>query len=248
MRYAKKSISIIKILTIFLLVGSLLPFISGESEVIVHIDETGNSLFLGSSSEDITKFLPEGVKLENGRIIGETILQTSKSEEVWTFSFYLNASEIKVFLPKNSIVKETNGEVYISNGKVTVYNLNNITISYVIEKNNKTNFTLTAIILAILLLFGSAFYYYKNHYEKKRKTIPKKKEKNKIEIIQEILSEKENLIIETLKEKGKIKSSHLRKLTGISKSSFFRHIQELEKKGLVKRTGEGRNKFVGLSK
>ena len=40
--------------------------------------------------------------------------------------------------------------------------------------------------------------------------------------------------------------SHLRKLTYIPKASFSRHIQELEKKGLINRSGEGKNKFVEI--
>ena len=69
-----------------------------------------------------------------------------------------------------------------------------------------------------------------------------------MEIIKQVLSDREKLILDKLKETGKIKSSYLRKMVDIPKASFSRHIQELEKKGLVKRIGEGKNKIVELVK
>ena len=71
---------------------------------------------------------------------------------------------------------------------------------------------------------------------------------NKEKVIQNVLNEREKLILNKLRETGKIKSSYLRRKTNIPKASFSRHIRELEKKGLVKFSGEGRNKFVELIK
>jgi uncharacterized membrane protein len=51
-----------------------------------------------------------------------------------------------------------------------------------------------------------------------------------------------------LRETGKIKSSFLRKATQIPKASFSRHIHELEKKKLVRLSGDGKNKFVELTR
>ena len=51
-------------------------------------------------------------------------------------------------------------------------------------------------------------------------------------------------LLKHLKQTGKIKSSFLRKKCDIPKASFSRHLQELERKKLIKRTGEGKNKFV----
>ena len=62
------------------------------------------------------------------------------------------------------------------------------------------------------------------------------------------MNERERNIIDKLKETGKIKGSQLRRMLEIPKASFSRHIQELEKKGIVKRTGEGRNRFIELAK
>ena len=56
------------------------------------------------------------------------------------------------------------------------------------------------------------------------------------------------MILDKLKETGRIKGSYLRRACEIPKPSFYRHILELEKKGLVKRSGDGRNKFIELIK
>ena len=56
------------------------------------------------------------------------------------------------------------------------------------------------------------------------------------------------MILNKLKETGRIKGSYLRSMCDIPKPSFYRHILELEKKGLVKRSGDGRNKFIELVK
>jgi len=81
-------------------------------------------------------------------------------------------------------------------------------------------------------------------FYKKIKGIFKKKED--IEIIKKTLSERENLIIDKLKEVKEIKQSRLSKLTEIPKASLFRHLIQLEKKGIIKRTGEGKNKIISL--
>jgi len=92
------------------------------------------------------------------------------------------------------------------------------------------SFAILLIILTILII-----YYIK---KRKRKNIQKQK------LLSQILQEKEKLILNTLKKTGKIKSSYLRKQTQLPKATFSRHIQELEKKELIKRSGLGRNKFI----
>ena len=99
---------------------------------------------------------------------------------------------------------------------------------------------------------GSAAYYY---YRKKLVTLikpkiiyKKPKKKDHIDMIKHILNEREKLILDKLKFTGKVKMSHLRKLCEIPKASFSRHVQELEKKKLLTRSGEGKNKFVQLAK
>ena len=59
------------------------------------------------------------------------------------------------------------------------------------------------------------------------------------------MSEREQLIIDALK-KGPVKYNLLRKKVDIPKASFSRHIRNLEKKNIVIREGDGRNKLIKL--
>jgi len=242
---------VMKFLKLFLVFGVfvfLFSFAHASSDVIVHIDKTGNALFLGTSDENITAFLPSGVSLVNGKINGNTVLQTSKEGAIWTFYYSLQNSNIEVFLPTGAKVKETNGEVLIDGGNLAIYKEDNLTVSYTIEEIRSGFNSLWLILIALVVFIG--IYYFSKKFDLKKKSDKNlvKEEKKKIEVLQEILSERENKIIDILKEKGKIKSSVLRRLVGFPKASFSRHINELEKKGLIKRSGEGRNKFVEVSK
>ena len=228
---------------LFVVVVALLCVnLASATDLLIHVDNSGNALFLGSTQENISSSLPAGVSVINGQINGQTSSRTSKSGDVWTFSYFLQNSNIEVFLPKGARITNTNGEVYISNDQIVIYNENQISVSYIIDENISSGGSskLALIALIILIVAGGVIYYYR------KKIIKKIGKPEKINVIQSVLSERENKIVETLKEKGRIKSSYLRKLSGIPKASFFRHIQELEKKGIIERSGEGRNKFIEL--
>ncbi|NCN52046.1 winged helix-turn-helix transcriptional regulator [archaeon] len=237
-----KKIMIIFVFAVFL-IGSL-GFAHATSDVIIHLDNTGKAIFLGSTNENLTNLLPKGVYVENGKIRGETTLQTFKSGEIWTFNYSLPNSNIEVFLPSGGKVTETNGDVLIDGGNLAVYNENSISVKYIVEESSNPNLFWIFLIIFILLIFLFLFSR-KFNFEKTKKSSVKG-ENRKIETFQEILNDRENKIIDILKEKGKIKSSQLRRLTDLPKSSFSRHVQELEKKSLIKRSGEGRNKFVQI--
>lgn len=238
----------LKLFLVFMVPIFLFSFAHASSDVVVHLDRAGNALFLGTSDENITAFLPSGVSLINGKINGKTLLKTSKEGAVWTFYYSLQNSNIEVFLPEGAKIKETNGEVLIDGGGLAIYNEDNLTVSYTIEEVSSGSSSLWIILIALFVFVGVYYLSKKSNLKKKSDERLVKEEKKKIEVLQEILSERENKIIDTLKEKGKIKSSVLRKLVGFPKASFSRHINELEKKGLIKRSGEGRNKFVEVSK
>jgi len=63
-----------------------------------------------------------------------------------------------------------------------------------------------------------------------------------------VLNDRENVIINNLKKMGKTKMSYLKKACDMPKASFSRHVHELRKKGVVRLSGEGKNKFVELVK
>ena len=229
--------------------------VSATSFINIYVDESGGALFLGETDDEIQDQLPSSIELKDGEITGFTYSLTSKQGDIWEFSYTLPDSEINLILPKGVIIKElNNGEISIDGESISIYFLNNIKIKYTIVKTQeqpaKSSFNIPLIILLIaILLILIAFFI--NYSKRERKEKSKKREKkikksDKLEIIKQVLSDREKLILEKLEETGKIKSSQLRKLCDIPKASFSRHVQELEKKRIIKRTGEGKNKFVEL--
>ncbi len=220
--------------------------VSAQAFINIYVDETGEALFLGETSKQIQ--LPEGIEIENGEIIGSTQTLTSKQGELWKFEYSLEDSEINLILPKGAIIKELGeGEIGIEDNQISIYVKDSVSVTYVIEEQKDSfNWTIligtTGLILVIVLIL----IYFKSKKKLKKPEKPKLKKQDKLELIKDMLNEREKLIIERLKEKKQIKSSILRKLCDIPKASFSRHIQELEKKGLIKRTGEGKNKIISL--
>ncbi len=232
------------ILSALLFALFLISSASAYTYLNIYIDESGNTEFLGES--DSLPILPKGVEINEGKIRGFTSELTSKSQEVWTFSYSLEDSEMNIILPKNTLIKNTSAsEIYLTRNKLTLYSIEDIVVEYELE-NNSSNSSFIVITIILLILF--VWIYLNKRYFKKRKDnkfnrISKLK---KIDIIKSVLNDRENKILEKLKETGEIKMSYLRKMIDIPKASFSRHIQELEKKNLIKRFGEGKNKFIEL--
>ena len=223
--------------------------VSAQTFVNIYVDETGEALFLGETEQQIK--LPDGVKLENGEINGETPNLTSKQGELWMFEYSLENAEMNIILPDGAVIKELNeGEIGIEDNQISIYAKENISVSYIIEKQKESFnwYFLTGVILIFVLVIICSYFKLKKNekIEKNKPKLKKTKKPDKLEIIKDTLNERERIIIEKIKEKKQIKSSILRKLCDIPKASFSRHIQELEKKSLIKRTGEGKNKIISL--
>ena len=231
----------------------LVPYASAYTYLNIYIDSSGNAEFLGETSEtSSTLLLPAGVSILDGKIRGTTSTLTTKNGELWTFSYSLDNAEIRAILPEGSAIENlSGGEISLERNRISVYFQNEISINYQIEELSTSNSTLIISLLVIIVLALALYFFRKNLSSLfKPKVIYKKskvKEK-KTESIKHLLSDRENLILERLSSTGKIKMSQLRKLSEIPKASFSRHIQELEKKKLLIRSGEGKNKFVEVSK
>lgn len=220
--------------------------ISAQTFINIYVDETGNALFLGETDKEIE--LPDGVEISNGEIIGKTQELTSKQGEFWTFEYSLENAEMNVILPKGAVIKElVEGEIGIEDNQISIYIKDNVSVSYIIEEQKKS---FNWIVLISIILIFALVILYSSFKLKKNRDIEKKTKKikklDRLEIVKDVLNEREKIIIEKLKDKKQIKSSILRKLCDIPKASFSRHVQELEKKGLIKRTGEGKNKIISL--
>ena len=143
-------------------------------------------------------------------------------------------------------------EIFLERGRISIYYLGDLNVNYVVNNTPGTKNGL--ILLIIVLLVAGAAYFYRNKFSQliKPKIIYKRAKPKKkwhiVDIVRQILNPREQLILDTLGSTGRVKMSHLRKLTEIPKASFSRHIQELERKKLVMRSGEGKNKFVELVK
>jgi len=221
------------------------PLASAATFLNIYIDETGKVTFSGETDKQLD--LPAGIELNNGIISGETQELTSKQGSVWTFSYELSNSDFYIVLPENSVIKKTsNGEIYIEDTQLSIYASDEIEINYVIEEEECKTCSLTPVL--IILLIVVVIYYWRLTKKKPKKTKEEKPKEDKLEIIKQVLNDREKQIIDKLKETGKIKGSYLRRACNIPKPSFYRHILELEKKGLVKRSGDGRNKFIELIK
>jgi uncharacterized membrane protein len=231
-----------------------IPAVSATTFLNIYLDDTGNSLFLGETTDHPN--LPSGVQIQNQIIQGQTQELTSKSGELWTFSYILPDSEITIILPEGSTVRNlsSNSEIYLDeDNRISILAQETITVSYTISNQEIEDNYLPIIIILFLISISVYLIVRKKQLSKKsqsseEKSQTKKTKPDKLKILQGILSDREKTILSTLKKHGKVKSSFLRKQTDLPKASFSRHIQELEKKNLIKRSGEGRNKFIELKK
>jgi len=234
--------------------------VSAFTTLNIFINDRGEAIFLGETDEDISDLLPGEITILNGEITGITSVLTSKTGDNWKFNFIINDAEINVILPESAIVTSiSNGEISVSDNRISVYAVGGMEINYMLEEiivpapvpDSRLDVPLLIgmIITLFVLVLIVVIYARKN---KSKETIPIQKpqesKKNDLEIIKQVLNDRELLIINKLNEIGKIKGSQLRKLVDIPKASFSRHVQELEKKGLIKRSGEGKNKFIELNK
>lgn len=229
--------------------GLMLSSASALTQVTIYVDAVGDALFLGVSDE--SPALPTGITLANGRINGYTSTLTQKEGDIWTFSFALAPSEMVISLPEGAVIKSiSSGEITLEQGQIAVYAVNGTTIRYSIEKKTTSNgigafVTIIGALIAIVVIAYIANY---RNRERHTRTVPTKRKKvHRLEVISSVLNERENLILEKLRETGKTKMSYLRKGCDLPKASFSRHIHELVKKKLVKLSGEGKNKFVELA-
>src|SRR3989344_7460517 len=224
------------------------------TEMVVHVDETGRSLVFGESDQALV--LPEGVELIDGRIQGVSDSLTSKSDTTWTFFLEAAPAEIQVFLPSGAAITYIkSGEAFIEDysfkeSRLVVYGKDRVVVSYTLGESDERYFLFAVLggLVFFLVAAGGVAYFFWNKvsYErmKRKELVGKENLKQKTLLLSALLHEREQLILDIVKKHGKIKSSYARRESGIAKASFFRHLISLEKKGLIKRTGIGRNKFL----
>ncbi len=213
----------------------LISFVSSQTQINIYLDKKGNAEFYGITNNNPE--LPNGIYIKNGNILGSTQQLTKKDEEIWFFNYSLKDSEINLILPEDCIVKDLKkGEIYMEDNKFSIYNPESIEVYYTFSKN-RTHINYFNYLLALIIILLISFFIYKKIHTNSKKNL---------EIIRKTLNERENLILDKLLEVKQVKQSQLSKLTNIPKASLFRHLIQLEKKGLIKRKGEGKNKIIFL--
>jgi len=234
----KQKIFFLITIFIFLLVpGTLAQYISGD----IYINELGESNFYVETDVDPNI---QGLNFDslNSELTGKTEMLTRMENGIWTFSLDLDTYEtifLEIHLPKSlKLVKSIEGvDSILDVDKKTITLIDNnkkleFEVSYKIKENSNY---MTFIWFSIALILAILITYY----------ITKKKRKNKMDYILPIINDVEKKIVETLMKKN-YRQKELRKKLEIPKASFSRYILNLEKKKLILREGEGRNKIIKL--
>jgi uncharacterized membrane protein len=227
-------------LILFLSIFFLISQAYALTSLNIYLDESGDAIIVGTAQSNTS--LPDYLTYQNGKVTGITSELTSKNGDLWAFDFSLNDSYINVILPEGAIIQSIsnfNSTTVTGSNELEIIAQDSVSVSYTIQKPQKSYFLWLILALVIILLILVGFYLTK--FIRNRKN-----EQDKLEIIKKVLNDREKLILDTLKKSGKIKSSHLRKLTDLPKATFSRYLTELAKKKLIILSGDGKNKFVSL--
>lgn len=237
-------------IVLFLILASLqIAYAANESYINaeVYIQASGGANIIGTSNTDLGI---SGISLNNGRISGETQELTSKQGGLWTFSLQqeknYSSIQLKIYFPRdikalNNIKSNLNYNMGIGNRVRNIVTLNildsnkpiNIRADY--ELNNSTSYIWILIVLLILVILGLIIFIF----------FRRAKKGNKLDFIMPLLGENEEKIIKLLMKRA-MRQKEIRKELGIPKASFSRYMLNLEKKKIIIREGEGKNKIVRL--
>ena len=213
-------------------------YISGD----IYISKTGEVSFDAQSDRDIGVL---GINFNNNLLSGETEHLTMKENGVWTF--YWNGSRYDNILLDIHLPKELKSIKSIDNQVTNVIDIDSRIIS-LIDKNKKLDFSVKYELkkteddsfiyfwlffgLIFLVIAYLIFVFWNRRKKKLKKVFP-------------FINENEQKIIEILM-KGEMRQKELRKRLELPKASFSRYIVNLEKKRLIVRDGEGKNKIIRL--
>lgn len=230
----------------------ILPFVSGLSAINIYVEKDGTAQFLGTIDSNSIE-LPSGIEIRGNQIQGVTTELTSKHGSVWTFDFSAPSTEFTLFLPSEAVILDASNatSIGLNNNLIVVTSLGRAYVSYKLGAVQEDKQLKGLLLIGIALLLLIATYWATRYYKQREQKLSKNKEAAKTVRgalnLKNILNERENIILDTLKNTGPIRMSYLRKECDIPKASFSRHIRELSRKKLVVLSGEGKNKLVSLS-
>ncbi|MEM3113384.1 MAG: hypothetical protein QXI33_03095 [Candidatus Pacearchaeota archaeon] len=204
-------------------------YINSYGEVDFNIDMNVEDIFNKTSQEFTTKI---GSNWE---------FKLDKSIELGNFSQII----LNICLPENlDYIEKINTDILyridISN-KVCIGFIDsnkplNISIKYKLNSlsdffSNYLFFIILIFVMVFFIIFLLFFFV--------------RKKRNKFSDIKYLVNENEMKILDLL-TKGDMRQKEIRKKLGFPKASFSRYLYNLEKKHLIKRRGEGKNKIVML--
>jgi len=181
----------------------------------------------------------EGVEFVNGKIRGETEVLTSKSAGVWEIAFDFGEYDnilVDIYFPSGLerivSISGARSSINLRERSISVYDSGRMNLSAKYLLSETGNYDWVYWILGFVVLAGIYFGYKKI-----------KSRKERIEGAFSYLNAKEQKILESVIDK-KSRQKELREKLGFPKASFTRYLLNLEKKRLIVREGEGKNKWV----
>ena len=221
---------------VFLLSGVSANYIYGD----IYIENDGIAVFSVNTDVELDF---DGLSFDGERLDGETNELISLEKGVWSFILDLGYYEtilLDIHLPDNiDQINSIESVEYLMGFRQKTISLidqdKDLYVDMDYELNSSPNNTFFYFILIILLLVV-LFYAFVQLSKKKKK---------KLEGIFPLINGKEKNIIEFLM-KEPMKQNELRKVLNIPKASYSRYIVNLEKKKLIIREGEGKNKILKL--
>ena len=169
----------------------------------------------------------------------ETHHYTSKTGSEWYFSFmppnYYDSISLKVYLPKNAVLKSIDSNLDYSIGYENSLFLffeglsktPRIIVNYSFEPVEEFDYYLILVPLSLLVIAVLLILFLKKKSKLEKKFLS-------------ALNKRERQVMLTLKDLGgNVKQSKLRRVTGLPKSTLSRTVKSLERKGLVSKQGHG---------
>lgn len=209
-------------------------YISGK----ITVSESGLATFDVQTDSPINA---EGLSFSNNNLLGTTNLLTKKEGDIWTFELngenYTNIL-LDIQLPKNlETITKISGNtkaIDINNKIVSIIDSGKLyfSASYKLQQTADYSWIVWIILMIIIAVAIIIFF-------------QRKKKKDRLKTIMPLINESEQKIIDALMKKS-FRQKQLRESLNIPKASFTRYILNLEKKKLLRREGDGKNKIIHL--
>lgn len=227
---------ILVLVFIFLLGNASAQYIYGD----IYITEEGKATFLVNT--DINLEL-EGLTFESNKLTGETNELVSMERGVWSFMLnfgYYETILLDIHLPKNiEKINLVEGADYFIGFDQKTLNIidNNKDLYFYIEYEigSEKGYVFLYFLGFLVVLFLVVVLFIKFNKRKERK----------LQDIFPFINDKEKEIIKLLMKKPR-RQKEIRKKLNIPKASYSRYLVNLEKKKLISREGEGKNKILKL--